>query len=90
VRDVYSWALQRPCGTDTVAATRANASRATYNMTAPSTLPDNSALLSSVMDWTPHVSSFPSSDDDGGMSLPLAPFLMTPGVMDLLSSVMPS
>jgi Transglycosylase SLT domain len=89
VREVYNWTLQQPSGTDAVAARTAN-SRATYNTTAPSTLGDNSALLSSVMNWTPHLSMFPSSGDENDTSLPMAPFLMTPGVMDLLSSVAPS
>jgi hypothetical protein len=89
VREVYEWALQQPSGTDAVAARNIN-SQVAYNTTAPSTFPDNGALLSNVMNWTPHVSRFASSDDDSGPSLPVAPFLMTPGVMDLLSSVTPS
>jgi len=90
VREVYNWALQQPSGTQTVE--HATDTHTTYNMTGnatgSSTLADNSSLLSSVMNWTPHLSTFPSGDDD--TSLPVAPFLMTPGVMDLLSSMTPS
>jgi len=86
VREVYNWALQQPSGTQKVE--HATETHTTYNTTGSSTLADNSSLLSSVMNWTPHLSTFPSGDDD--TSLPVAPFLITPGVMDLLSSVTPS
>jgi hypothetical protein len=50
---------------------------------------DTASLLSSVLNWTPHLSNLSSFDDDGDSdtSIPSAPFLLTPGVMDVLSSV---
>jgi len=88
VREVYNWTLQQPSGTEKVE--HSAATNIAYNTTGSSSLTDNSSLLSSVMNWTPHLSSFPSGGGDADTSLPVAPFLMTPGVMDLLSSVTPS
>ena len=88
VREVYNWALQQPSGTDKVV--RGAETHTAYNTTGSSSLTDNSSLLSSVMNWTPHLSTFPSDSSDDSTALPVAPFLMTPGVMDLLSSVTPS
>ena len=90
VREVYNWTLEQPSGSEVGAATRTTNSHATYQTAAPSAFADNSSLLSSVMNWTPHVSRISSFDDDSGPSLPVPPFLMTPGVMDLLSSAAPS
>jgi len=88
VREVYNWTLQQPSGTEKVE--HSAATNIAYNTTGSSSLTDNSSLLSSVMNWTPHLSSFPSGGGDADTSLPVAPFLMTPGIMDLLSSVTPS
>lgn len=87
VHEVYNWALQQPSGTDKV---EHGATHVAYNTTGSSSLTDTSSILSSVMNWTPHLSTFPSDSSDHDTSLPVAPFLMTPGVMDLLSSVAPS
>jgi hypothetical protein len=89
VREVYGWALRQPSGADTVAAPRTTSSRPAYNTPTPP-FTDNGALISGMMNWTPHLSAFPASDDENDTSLPVAPFLMTPGVMDLLASVVPS
>jgi hypothetical protein len=50
---------------------------------------DTTSLLSSVLSWTPHLSSLSSFGDDDGetKTIPSSPFLLTPGVMDVLSSV---
>jgi hypothetical protein len=88
VHEVYNWALQQPSGTEKVE--HGAGMRTAYNTTGSSSLTDTSSLLSSVMNWTPHLSTFPSDSNAGDTSLPVAPFLMTPGVMDLLSSVTPS
>jgi len=88
VREVYNWALQEPSGTQKVE--HGAEAHVTYNTTGSASLTNNSSLLSSVMNWTPHLSTFPSGGSDDDTSLPVAPFLMTPGVMDLLSSVTPS
>jgi hypothetical protein len=88
VREVYAWALQQPSGTEAFVATRTPNSRPEYAAT--SSFTDNGTLFSGIINWTPHLSAFPASDDDSDTSLPVAPFLMTPGVMDLLASVVPS
>jgi hypothetical protein len=88
VREVYNWTLRQPSGTDAVAAVHTANSHAMYNTPATPAFADNDALLSSVMNWTPHLSTFSSTvEDESDTSLPVAPFLMTPGVMDMLSSV---
>jgi hypothetical protein len=50
---------------------------------------DTTSLLSSVLNWTPHLSTLSSFGDDDGdtTTIPTTPFLLTPGVMDVLSSV---
>jgi hypothetical protein len=90
VRDVYNWALKQPETGDRAAplpAARSEMPRfaATTNTSGVNTM----SLLSNVLNWTPHLSNLSSFDDenDGGTTIPAAPFLLTPGVMDVLSSV---
>ena len=89
VREVYNWALGQPSGTAALAtATPAVSAPATVVDSSIATTPDQSALLSSIASWRPAHGFFSSGFDDaanGGP--PSAPFLMTPGVMDLLASV---
>jgi hypothetical protein len=89
VREVYHWALRQPSAGDAVVATRATAPRPTPDA-GKGCFTDTEELLSSMMDWTPHLSAFPSSDDDSETSLPVARFVMTPGVVDLLASTVAS
>lgn len=86
VREVYNWALKQPNGDEPVHAAKVEAPRA---RNAAYAAPD-SDLLSGVLAWSPQRPSFSALDDDGDPSLPVAPFLLTPGVMDILSQVAPS
>ena len=85
VREVYNWALRQPGGNEAMKPTaQAPRQSATY-VPGDATGTDTNALLSSVLSWTPHLSDL---DDDGDAALaPTRPFLLTPGVMDILSSV---
>jgi hypothetical protein len=88
VREVYNWALKQPNGNEVLSARPSAPARSAIHVSSPYPETDTNALLSSVLSWTPHVSDFSSLDDDGDMSsLPTKPFLLTPGVMDILSSV---
>ncbi len=90
VREVYNWALKQP-NADGVAApvktAKVEAPRAAAydNDTSPD-------LLTGVLAWSPSRPSFSALNDgdDDDTSLPVTPFLLTPGVMDLLSQVAPS
>jgi hypothetical protein len=94
VREVYRWALNQP-NTEKLSGADADApseSPATFNATAasPSYL-DTTGLLAGIMTWTPHRASFSTLDAANTTSpAPLKPFLLTPGVMDILSSVSPT
>jgi hypothetical protein len=72
VREVYDWALNQPTVAATPAATASATARVTYGA-------DYSALLASL--WTPSSKGFFSSGEGGN-----SPFLLTPGVLDILSS----
>jgi len=92
VRDVYNWALKQPSvdGAATSDKSTRPASPQSFDFSA-GIGQDANALLTQVMSWSPHKPSFsPDDDGDGDTSLPISPFLMTPGVMDILSSVSPS
>jgi hypothetical protein len=89
VREVYDWALRRPSGADPAAATPTTGARTTRDPSTASFAGDD-LLLSPVMSWTPRLSVFPASDDQDETTPPMTPFLMTPGVADLLSSLVPS
>jgi hypothetical protein len=95
VRDVYNWALKQPeSGAVATPVVTARNDTPHYNTT-PSKMSgmDSTSLLSSVLNWTPHLSnlsSFGDDDNDGNGSLPAAPFLLTPGMMDVLTAVAPS
>jgi hypothetical protein len=88
VREVYNWALKQPNGNEVLSATPVAHGQAQHYAPNVPTEADTSMLLASVLNWTPHLSNFSSLDDDGdSSSLPAKPFLLTPCVMDLLSSV---
>jgi hypothetical protein len=90
VREVYNWALKQP-STAGVAGpapfVRAEPSRnATFNDSEP-----GSDLLAGVLAWSPQRPNFSAlADDDGDPALAVTPFLLTPGVMDVLTKVAPS
>jgi hypothetical protein len=88
VREVYNWALKQPNGNEVLSATPSTAKTSTRFVASANSGVDSNALLASVLNWQPHVSDFSTLDDDGDASLaPSKPFLLTPGVMDLLSSI---
>ena len=90
VRDVYNWAMKQPetgGKAEPVQVARIETSRFVTSASKADT--DTTALLSGVLNWTPHLSNLSSfgDDDDDATTIPSAPFLLTPGVMDILSSV---
>lgn len=85
VREVYNWALNQPNGGETLAASKPAPQR--FN-TMP--MPADNGLLDQLMAWTPSRPSFSALADDDEASLPVRPFMLTPGVMDILSQVLPS
>lgn len=88
VRDVYNWALKQPESGDkavSLQTARDETPRFALGTTSPGM--NTSSLLSSMLNWTPRLSNLSSFDDDGDSSIPSAPLLLTPGVMDVLSSV---
>ncbi len=88
VREVYDWALRQPNGTSALATPVPTTAPATFIDSSVTTAPDQSALLASISSWRPthgfFARGFGDADADGG---PAMPFLMTPGVMDVLASV---
>lgn len=92
VREVYNWALKQPSvdgATVPAQAAKPEALRSDNFAGFPSAM-DGSALLSSVMSWSSHLSGLSPAEDGGDPSLPVKPFLLTPGVMDLLSAFSPA
>jgi hypothetical protein len=92
VREVYDWTLKHangtldgvvPAKTDTAAAPTVVASANTAGLS------DNSDLLSSMTSWRPRHGFFGSDFSANEGSVPSTPFLLTPGVMDVLSSMSP-
>jgi hypothetical protein len=90
VRDVYNWALKQPeTGDRALPMQPARAETPRFVTGTNNADFDATSMLSSVLSWTPHLSSLSSfGDDDGDVTtIPTTPFLLTPGVMDVLSSV---
>ncbi|MEJ0025868.1 MAG: hypothetical protein WDN01_07565 [Rhizomicrobium sp.] len=88
VREVYNWALKQPGGSAALAGSAPSAAPTTLVDGTAVAAPDQSALLASISSWRPSRGFFSTGFGDaekGG--LPSAPFLMTPGVMDVLASV---
>ncbi len=87
VREVYNWALKQPAFDGAALPRTAANSHAPKSPASGEAMGrDAETLLSSVMAWSPRLASFSPLADDADASLPVAPFLLTPGVMDLLSS----
>jgi hypothetical protein len=87
VREVYNWALKQPgsaAGLD-----ERTASAAANVVAAPaSATTDTSDLLASMTSWRPRRGFF-SSDFPTDGAMPSTPFILTPAVMDVLSSMSP-
>ena len=86
VREVYNWALQQPSGTAALTPSAPAAATAPATVIDSAAMPDQNALLASISSWRPTHGFFSSDTGDNGGVLS-TPFLMTPGVMDVLSSV---
>ena len=90
VREVYNWALKQPNADGASAPVKmAKAEAPHYAAYDNGVSPD---LLTSVLAWSPSRPSFSAlgDGDDDKSSPPVTPFLLTPGVMDLLTRVAPS
>jgi len=88
VREVYDWALKQPAGDETLAPSKPAPQH--FNTTTATVAAPDGDLLSQVLAWAPSRPSFSALQDDDDPSLPVRPFMLTPGVMDVLSHVMPS
>ncbi|MBV9990082.1 MAG: lytic transglycosylase domain-containing protein [Alphaproteobacteria bacterium] len=90
VREVYNWALKQPNADTASAPVKTAKAEAPRAVSYDNAVPDD--LLNSVLAWSPSRPSFSALDDgdDDTSSVPVKPFLLTPGVMDLLSQVAPS
>ena len=87
VREVYNWALNQPGGDHVPAPAKVAQSAPSRVEYRTADAPDASALLSSMMNWSPRLASFSPLAEERDSAFPVTPFLLTPGVMDLLSSV---
>jgi hypothetical protein len=90
VREVYDWTLSQPTsGPKTVAtvAPKRDVTVPTAAMPANDGLAQSDSLLASFTAWGPSHGFFRSDDADLGASS--TPFLLAPGVMDLLTAVNP-
>jgi hypothetical protein len=93
VREVYDWALKQP-STAGVPAPAPAPVKAPLRMAAADDGDAGSDLLTGVMLWSPQRPNFSALADDGAddadPAIPTTPFLLTPGVMDVLGKVAPS
>ena len=87
VREVYNWALKQPGGA--IPSTGRDTTDAPSTWISPANANDSTAgvntMLASMSNWTPSRGFF--NDGDTGNEFPAAPLLLTPAVMDVLSSV---
>jgi hypothetical protein len=93
VREVYGWALKQPSVTGVAAPEPAPAKPMPRMASASDDGDAGNDLLTNVLSWSPQRPSFsalPDDDDDADPVIPTTPFLLTPGVMDVLSKVAPS
>jgi hypothetical protein len=90
VREVYDWALRQPnAGTSSVIAakpTKANPAPTVSSFDLAAT-PDVDSILASVASWGPGHGFFRGDEKEGSSAE--TPFLLSPGVMNLLTSVSP-
>ncbi|MBV8977751.1 MAG: lytic transglycosylase domain-containing protein [Alphaproteobacteria bacterium] len=85
VREVYDWTQKQPC-----AGAPADAPAA-KPVTAAAPLQEGDDLLMGTLGWQPSRPNFSAlSDGDDAKSLAPMPFLLTPGVMDVLAGLVPS
>lgn len=91
VREVYNWAVNQPNADMTPAPTLALAPASAPVTVSDSIVgaPDDNALLASFASWRPTHRFFSGEPAASSSTLPPTPFLMTSGVMDVLSSLRP-
>lgn len=90
VREVYNWALKQPSTAGVAESAPPTHSEAPRSATFNNAEPDND-LIAGVLAWSPQRPSFSAlADDDSDPTLPVTPFLLTPGVMDVLTKVVPA
>ena len=88
VRDVYNWTMKQPETGAVTTPVKVAGNSVSHKSTADTFGMDTTSMLSGVLSWTPHLSNLASFDsDESEASIPSQPFLLTPGVMDVLSSV---
>ena len=90
VHEVYDWALKQPnSGTLSAAPAKPSGNAAPTTTVRPDidATPDSDALLASITSWNPSRGFFATDDGDSGASA--TPFLLSPGVMSLLTSINP-
>jgi hypothetical protein len=89
VREVYAWATKQSDGA--LPAAPAATPPAAQQIVSPSDGNDTStgvnAMLASMTSWTPSRGFFLEGDQAPNANFPSAPFLLTPAVMDVLSSI---
>jgi len=89
VREVYDWALKQPAGTATLAPSTPAAAPATVVDSGAFDAGDQTSLLASMTSWRPSHGFFSTDADGASDGLPITPFLLTPDVMDVLSTMRP-
>jgi hypothetical protein len=95
IRDVYNWAVRQPGGDGL--QPRAHLRPSQTDDAAPEThMANASAVFGGFLSWAPSRPSFSALGDsaqdefDRARTAPPTPFLLTPGIMELLSSLVPS
>ncbi len=90
VREIYNWALKQPNGGTPVAVpVPPKTDIVSTTVVGPSVAetPNSDSLLASFTSWRPSHGFFKSDEVDAASSS--TPFLLTPGLMDLLTSISP-
>ncbi len=87
VREVYSWAMKQTDveGASTIGALAPSATSGAIVTGAVADMSGNAAILAGLTSWRPQHGFFANDAKDG--SSPATPFLLTPAVMDVLSSL---
>lgn len=88
VREVYAWALkQANAGAPNATPVKPTNNKAPTTVTDPELAfaPDTDAILASITSWNSSQGFFRSDEADRGGSA--TPFLLSPGIMDLLTSM---
>ncbi len=90
VREVYNWALQQPNGAAALDTAPLAPNAAPIVVASNTSAPDLSDMMSSITSWRPGHGFFASDIANQSGDIPATPFLLTPGVMDVLQSMSPA